>query len=70
MQKYLMSVVGCRQEELESRINPAVNVPGHCLMVFLLNFMKCEVKSEDKIYIYTAGLLSTANTDRPECKYK
>ena len=56
MQKYLMSVVGCRQE-LESRINPAVNVPGHCLMVFLLNFMKCEVKSEDKITIYTASRL-------------
>ena len=51
-----MSVVGCRQE-LESRINPAVNVPGHCLMVFLLNFMKCEVKSEDKITIYTASRL-------------
>ena len=36
-------------------------MPGHCLMVFLLNFMKCEVSSEDKMYIYTAGLLSSAN---------
>ena len=62
--------MGSDKWNVGARINPAANVPGHCLMVFLLNFMKCEVKSEDKIYIYTAGLLSTANTDRPECKYK
>ena len=54
-----------------ARNNPAVNGPSHCLMVFLLNFMKCEVKSEDKIYIYTAGLLSSAHiTDSSQCKYK
>ena len=38
-------------------------------MVFLLNFMKCEVKSEDKIYIYTVGLLSrqSVNTSKSVC---